>query len=153
MTAPEPASDPSTVLTRMLYALDVLDWETVGSCLADRIRTDYTELFGGEVATPTRDELLDQWRGFLPGFDATQHLTGPVLSTPSDGGTRIDAHVRGYHHLGDSTWGVHGHYVGLVDVTGRIAGLTLQVFYADGDDDLPAQATARATENPRAPRG
>ncbi|TIX56313.1 MAG: hypothetical protein E5V25_28305, partial [Mesorhizobium sp.] len=56
-----------------LYA-DLREWNRVRSYFAARVTTDYTSLFGGEVATSDRDALIAQWQGLLPGFDATQHL-------------------------------------------------------------------------------
>jgi hypothetical protein len=146
-----PVSDAETV-TRLLHAVDRLDWAQIRRCLADQVVVDYTELFDGEVETLGADELIARWRGLLPGFDATQHLTGPVLLT-RDGhpGVRADTHVRGYHHLGGETWGVHGHYVARV-VDGRISELTLQVFYQEGNQELTAAATGRAATAPRPER-
>jgi SnoaL-like domain len=70
MTDPDRISDTST-LTRMLYAIDRLDWAEVRRCFADQVRIDYTELSGGESETLAADELIARWRGLLPGFDAT----------------------------------------------------------------------------------
>jgi hypothetical protein len=146
-----PTSGAETV-TRLLHAVDRLDWAQVRDCLADQVAVDYTELFGGEAETLGADELIARWRGLLPGFDATQHLTGPVLLT-RDGrpGVRADTHVRAYHYLGGETWGVHGHYVARV-VDGKISELTLQVFYTEGRQELTTAATARAATDPRPQR-
>lgn len=152
--------DAAATLTRMLHAIDALDWTTVRQCLADEVRTDYAELSGEPAATVTGDALVEQWQGLLPGFDATQHLTGPVLveARPEGDGRRLQTHVRGFHHwAGDDggTWGVHGHYVADVQETDgdwRISALTLQVFYVDGDTGLPDRARARAGERPAGPR-
>src|SRR5688572_27568251 len=104
--------DPAAVLTRMLHAIDALDWAEVRACLADEVRTDYTELFGCEAETVTGDELVTRWQGLVPGFDATQHLTGPVLAEKDGSGLLLRTHVRGYHRVegaeGGSTWAVHG---------------------------------------------
>ena len=71
---------------------------------ADQVLVDYTELFGGAAETVTGDELVTRWRALVPGFDATQHMTGPVLLTSDElPGLWLDTHVRGYHHLGDET--------------------------------------------------
>ncbi|GAA1715056.1 hypothetical protein GCM10009765_74930 [Fodinicola feengrottensis] len=135
----------TTVITRMLFAIDALDWATVRKCLADQVELDYTSLFGGEPQTIAADTLLEQWSGLLPGFDATQHLTGPVVETADD---RIETHVRAVHVLGDEVWGVHGHYV--ADLRDdRICALTLRLFYQDGNRDLPAAALERAKTSPR----
>ena len=144
-------SDADT-LTRMLHAIDSLDWAEVRRCFADQVRADYTALSGGEPETLAADGLIARWRGLLPGFDATQHMTGPVLLTRDEGlGLRADTHVRGYHHLGGETWAVHGHYIARL-VDGQITELTLQVFYQEGNLDLPATATQRATTSPRTPQ-
>jgi hypothetical protein len=145
-------SDAET-LTCLLHAIDRLDWAGVRGCLADPIRSDYTELSGGEPETLTADDLVARWQGLLPGFDATQHMTGPVLLiTNEHPGVRAEAHVRGYHHLGGETWGVYGHYIARI-ADGKITELTLQVFYQDGNLDRPAKATQRAATAPRPARG
>lgn len=141
------------VLPRMLYAIDVLDWPSVREAFADEVRADWTSLFGGEPETLAADELIARWQALLPGFDATQHMLGPVVLTDdARPGVRADAHVRGYHHIGDrdggQTWAVHGHYTARL-AEGRITELTLTVFYQEGELDLPAMATERATTSPR----
>src|SRR5215469_18932094 len=49
-------------------------------------------------------------RACCTGFDATQHLTGPVVLTDDDADVRADTHVRGYDHMrgaeGGETWGI-----------------------------------------------
>jgi SnoaL-like domain len=140
------------VLTRLLHAVDRLDWVEVRHCLAGDVRVDYTELSGGEPETLAADDLVERWRGLLPGFDATQHMTGPVLVSQDGGpGVRADTHVRGYHRLGPETWAVHGHYVARF-VDGKVAELTLQVFYQEGQLGLPEEARKRVALRPREPR-
>ena len=68
----------------MLHAVDDLDWETVRSSFTTEVEIDYTSLWGGEPETLTADQLIDRWRQLLPGFDATQHLIGPVAVTEAD---------------------------------------------------------------------
>lgn len=152
MPAPD---DPAAVLTRMLHAIDDLDWDGVRACLADEVRTDYTELFGGEAETLSADELVRRWKGLVPGFDATQHMTGPCLVDEGEDGLVARTHVRAYHRIGDAVWGVHGHYVVPLERTPagwRITGITLRMFYQEGDLVLPARAAERAGVSPRVTR-
>jgi hypothetical protein len=147
--------DPAAVLTRMLHAIDDLDWDGVRACLADEVRTDYTELFGGEAETLSADELVKRWQGLVPGFDATQHMTGPCLVDEGEDGLVARTHVRAYHRIGDAVWGVHGHYAVPLERTPagwRIAGITLRMFYQEGDRDLPARAAERVGVSPRETR-
>ncbi|GAB3945636.1 hypothetical protein GCM10029976_071740 [Kribbella albertanoniae] len=134
--------------TRMLFAVDALDWATIRAAFADNVRVDYTELFGGEAEEISGDELVARWQGLLPGFEATQHLTGPyVVDAEADGAAVLQTHVRGYHYIagadGGPVWAVNGHYVARFE-DGRISALTLQLFYQEGNTDLPALATTRA---------
>ena len=138
----------------MLHAVDTLDWDTVRRCFAADIATDYTSLWGGEPEKVAGDDLVDSWASLLTGFDATLHLTGPIVVTRADdhAATGVTA-VRGYHHLvaddGQAdTWMVAGHYeLGFTraeDGLGwKIDALTLTVAYEDGDRVLVDAARAR----------
>jgi hypothetical protein len=140
MPIPEdPHMTDADVLTRMLHAIDRLDWATVRDSHAGQVRVDYTSLWGGEPATVSIDELIGQWQETLKGFGATQHLTGPLSVT----GNLVETHVTAHHwRTTGSAWVVHGHYTARLD-GGRIAELALHVFHASGDPDLPTIAAQR----------
>lgn len=91
------------VLVRLVHSVDRLDWRGARETFADELTVDYTSLSGGEVERLPADDLLSRWRELLPGFDATQHLLGPVRVTAGADEARVDAHVRGYHHLAGPT--------------------------------------------------
>jgi hypothetical protein len=126
------------VLTRMLHAIDARDWDGVRAAFADPVHTDYTSLWGGEPASVAVDDLLDGWQELVRGLDATQHLTGPVITV--DG--RLHTHVVAHHWQDGEAWVVYGHYIALV-VDGRIAELTLQTYHQEGNRDIPARARER----------
>ena len=133
----------SDVVTRMLQAIDALDWTTVRASFADMVATDYTSLWGGEPEMVVADDLIVRWIEFASGFAATQHQTGPIVS--SDG--RAETHVVAHHWLpesqGGDSWTVHGHYVVRVS-EGKIAAPTLQTLRATGHAGLPDIAGQRA---------
>jgi hypothetical protein len=74
------------------------------------VRTDYTSLFGGAPRTQSAGELIDSWRALAPGFDATQHLTGPMLTEVWSDTARARCAVTAVHRLGREHWTVSGHY-------------------------------------------
>lgn len=127
------------VITRMLHAIDRLDWTVVRESFADRVATDYTSLWGGEAADMPVDQLIAQWQEFTATLAATHHQTGPVLVS----GGRAETHVTAYHWLpnGDA-WTVHGHYIAQL-ADGKITALTLQTFHADGHEPLPTVPARR----------
>lgn len=140
-------SRAADAVTALLHAVDTLDWDGVLAVLAGEVRLDYTSLWGGSVESVAASEVVARWRGLLPGFDTTQHLTGPVLVSPDGAGFRCATTVRGYHHLVDggsrATWMIAGRYDIGVDAGGRITGITLHASYEDGDRALTEAATAR----------
>lgn len=147
--------DVADVVTRMLHAVDTLDWSAARATLADKVEIDYTSLFGGEVETLDADALVERWQGLLPGFDATQHLTGPVLVSDlgSDTASCL-TQVRAYHYLVDGearrVWMVAGRYrIRLHHSAGawRISAITLSVLYEEGDRSIVERATERVANN------
>lgn|SRR5689334_6479893 len=141
-------------VVRFFHDVDRQDWAGLRAALTDSVRTDYTSLFGGSVERVAADELLDRWRGLLPGFDATQHLLGPfapadppaALAEPGD--TWLECNVRAYHRLGSEVWLVAGRYTLGVrdDGVPRIGCIVLHTAYQDGDPGLVERATARAAQ-------
>lgn len=129
---------------RFFRAVDTRDWDMIGSILADQVDVDYTSVFGGQPERLTGVELAERWRRMLPGFDATQHLVGPLLES---GGGVVECNVRGYHHLDGQTWMVAGWYtLTLIEVDGRtrVAGIDLAASYETGSRDLVDRAQRRA---------
>jgi SnoaL-like domain len=127
------------VITRMLHAIDRLDWAAVRNSFTEEVAIDYTSLWGGEPETLRADELISRWSDFVSGLAATQHHIGPLVV--SDG--CAETHVVAYHWLPDGdVWTVHGHYIARL-ADGKIAELTLQTFYASGPDGLPTVAARR----------
>jgi hypothetical protein len=150
-------STPPDAVASMLLAVDRLDWPAVRQSFADRVMVDYRSLSGAPAAEVDADDLIAGWRAVMPGFDATQHLAGPVVASRDGDAARAETHVRAYHHVagaeGGDTWMVAGHYsVRLIERDGRwrIIALTLTVFYQEGNLALPRIATSRAPSSARA---
>ncbi|MGH4014276.1 MAG: nuclear transport factor 2 family protein [Pseudonocardiaceae bacterium] len=148
--------DVRDAVTRMLHAIDALDWPGVEAAFADELRIDYSSLFDGEPETVTTAELIARWRGLLPGFDATQHMTGPVIvSISAEGGAAsADTHVRGYHHIADaqggSVWQVAGHYImELVKQADRWKITSLTLHLLPGRQPVPAGPRRRDEAHPQ----
>ena len=137
-------------VTRMLHAIDRVDWSRVRESFTPNVRVDYTALFGGSVETLPIDTLLARWKALVPGFQATQHLIGPVILLENNGRSlTAETQVRGYHYLPGAeggVWMVAGRYIFAMErVQGewRIAGITIQVAYEEGDRRLLTIAQAR----------
>lgn len=144
-------SSITQAMPALLRAVDMLDWSGVRAVLDNTVRLDYTSLFGGEVETLSADEVITRWQSLLPGFDATQHLTGPiVVDDYDDTHAHCTTTLRGYHHWVDgeerATWMVAGTYdVHLRFTDGRwaVSAITLHALYQEGEQTLIERATER----------
>jgi SnoaL-like protein len=144
-------ADAGALFTSMLHAIDAKDWTGVRATFADQVDIDYSSLFGAPAGRTSANDLVGGWQRFAGGFDATQHITGPVLVTGVAGGAEADTHVRAYHYVkgepGGEVWMVAGHYEArLAPSAGgwKIAGITLHVFYQEGNMAIPDAARLRA---------
>ena len=142
--------EATDVLVGLVHAIDRRDWAGVRAAFTERLTVDYSSLFGGDPEELAADDLLSRWQGLLPGFDATQHVLGPVEVGHGSDPMRADVHVRAHHYLdgadGGPEWMVAGHYVARLaeqDGVWRLASLTLETYRQEGNTRLPELATAR----------
>ncbi len=150
-------SQAGDTMTQMLHAIDSKEWDSVRRTFADTLEMDYSSLFGDRAIVIDADQQVAGWRAFAGAFDVTQHITGPVVVAPTAGGAIARTHVRAYHRIrgasGGDVWMVAGHYTVKLLHTAegwKIAGITLSVFYQEGNLDIPQIARARASAS-RAP--
>ena len=149
--------DVKDTINVMLLAVDALDWKIVREAFTDRVFLDYTSLFGGEDGVLSADEMIGNWKSFLPGFKATQHLIGPIaVHEESDTAVSARTNVRAYHvgEGGGGTWMVAGRYEFKLQRTNRwrIQSIHLTFFYEKGGRQLVDIAKDRARTRPRLTR-
>jgi fermentation-respiration switch protein FrsA (DUF1100 family) len=136
----------SDTITGLLHAIDRRDWTAVRSRLADQVRTDYTSLFGGSIRIQSAAELIESWRALVPGFEATQHLTGPIVADIAGDRARARCAVTAIHRIGRDHWTPSGHYeMELVRASNAwtIGAITYHKVCVVGDETLPEKAQAR----------
>ncbi|TIO11099.1 nuclear transport factor 2 family protein [Mesorhizobium sp.] len=130
-----------------LYA-DLREWNRVRSYFAARVTTDYTSLFGGEVATGDRDALIAQWQGLLPGFDATQHLITNIVVEGAGNEAIARSHVRATHWIDTRFWTVGASYLHRLVRTPegwRVSAIAIHRLYEEGDRAVLAAAADRVS--------
>src|SRR5262245_16798586 len=116
MSASEPSGPraPEPTVTGVAHCIDRKAWRELRELFADKVRTDYTSLFGGKPQEQTGDALIDAWRKLLTPI-VTQHLLGPITLSIEGASATAHCHVRGYHVVkgapGGDEWMVAGHYV------------------------------------------
>ncbi|HEY7597602.1 MAG TPA: nuclear transport factor 2 family protein [Actinophytocola sp.] len=142
-------------VVRMGWCLDRRDWAGLRALFTDRVRTDYTALWGGEPQEGPVDQLLStsaqgSWRRTMDGLEATQHLITNVLVDVEGDEARTTANVVGVHRLanphGSPLWTVGGTYdIRLVRLsTGwRIRAITQDLAWVEGNQQVLFRAAMR----------
>ena len=142
----------ANVVGALAVHTDARRWEDLLTLFAPDVRVDYASLFGDEPKVTPREQLIEQWRQFLPGFTHTTHLIGtPAISIRSEQ-AQCTASVLASHLVKDAglaevnRWIVGGSYeISLTKLDGawRISSLTLARAWGDGTLDLPRIARER----------
>ncbi|QIA63070.1 nuclear transport factor 2 family protein [Vibrio astriarenae] len=125
-------------------------FEYLGRLFASEVTVDYTSLWGGEPATVSNVELMQQWAGFLPGFDTTFHeLEAPMVTVQGSTAT-ANVNFTARHWLGESGfWSVSGSYDFTLSKVGEdwvIEALKLNLEDETGSRDVLAEAPKFAVE-------
>ncbi|UQS22906.1 nuclear transport factor 2 family protein [Amycolatopsis thermalba] len=143
MSTAQDRADVIDTCTRMMWLVDIRDWDSFTEVFADRVTLDYTSIYGGEPWTQTPDEVKAQWSALLGAFDATQHLLGNHLVTVDGDSAVLTAVFQATHLLattfGSPRWTLGGTYrFGLVRVNGRwlINEVVMTATWADGNKDI-----------------
>lgn len=77
----ESKCEVADVVINLLWSVDHREWSSVLSLFGSSIEVDYSTLSGGSPAIQHPEELVSGLKKFLPGFDKTQHMAGPILVT------------------------------------------------------------------------
>ena len=145
--------------TRLLLDVDALQFESVRDAFAETVDIKHRSPEGSAVLRIPADALIASWQSLLPGFDATQHITGPAAVEVDGNRATACAAVRSYHFLRGASGGdeylIAGRYRTAYVRNGgdwRIDGLDLLVSYERGNRKLLSLARARvAAGNLRRP--
>ncbi len=142
----------TNTVQRFFAAVDGRDWGTARALMTDPFHLDYASFGGGPAADLDPGQVLEGWKGLLPGFDATQHHLGP-LAIEVDGDTaRVAATVIATHIIvgaeSGETWTVHGQYRMTLrrEASWKLAGIVFLFDVLTGNRELPAIARTRVAE-------
>lgn len=132
-------SDIINLINRFCFSVDMHDYKTMRSCLADEIEFDYTALFGTQMPS-NADELVKNVRLNHRGLKGTQHITTNHLVTVEGDTAKCRTNFQAQHFLpndrGNSLWTLGGrYYYSLVRLSGewKIFGCVISVIWTDGN--------------------
>jgi len=127
----------------MFSGADERDWEKVKNTLAGHVLLDYSALSGSPASALTPDEIINAWKGLLPGFDLTHHQPADFTVKEDDNKATVHYFAKADHFLGDSKWTVEANYdTDLVKTADgwKINSHKISHAKQSGDITLPAKA-------------
>ena len=136
-------------VNRLFIAVDRRDWKTVAAIFDDAVLLDYSSMAGGEAESLRADQIIEAWKGFLPGFDQTHHQLSNFIVESDDRSAHVFCYGTATHFLenesGSNVWTVVGSYdLDLVKKgRWRLSGMKFNMKYIDGNTDLPKLARDR----------
>lgn len=147
-----PAGEPDTariisVVSSIPLAVDLARYDLAEAAFAPQITIDYTSLWGGEPQQMTPAQLMDGWRGIVPGFDATWHELSDVRAVVDGDSATATAYVDGRHWIGERLWRPVGTYhwtLRKLDGAWKVTSMRFAMTREIGDRALAAEATERA---------
>ncbi|AIW20679.1 nuclear transport factor 2 family protein [Vibrio coralliilyticus] len=126
-------------------------FEYLGRLLAPELTVDYTTLFGGEAQQVKRQDLMQQWAGFLPGFDATFHDLSNLNVFINGDKANATVDFTASHWSGEEGfWAVSGGYEFGLQRAGdnwQITSVKLNRKAEQGSRDVLAEAPKYAAQN------
>lgn len=137
-------------VNQLFIGVDERNWEQVSNVFNDTVLLDYTSMTGGEPAKLTSQQIIDSWKGFLPGFDKTHHQIGNYIVNEDSNTISVFCYGTANHYLkndsNNNVWTVVGTYdfelkndLGVLKITKMIFNLK----YIEGNSDLARIAQER----------
>jgi hypothetical protein len=138
-------------ISRFGRLVDDQDWPGLPKMFTERVKLDYTRLFGGTPEEVPGSTIGDRWRKRLGGFDATQHVITNIVADIEGDDASVVANVVAHHvltALGDDGMLTGGgtYHIRLTRTGDRwlIAEIGVRVFWLDGNKNLFAAAAENA---------
>lgn len=140
-------------ISRFGRLVDDRNWVGLSQVFAERVKLDYTRLFGGEPEELPGSTLGERWHARLGGLDATQHIITNVVSEIDGDMASVVANVIGVHFLSKlgnnqllTGGGVYHMHLKRADRRWLINELALRVIWLDGNRDIFTAAAENSPE-------
>lgn len=137
-------------ISRLFIAVDQSNWDGLKDIFNSSVLLDYTSMAGGEPATLSAEQIINSWKGLLPGFDATHHQLGNFIVNSGNKMASVFCYGTATHFLknetGNNIWTVVGSYdFELIEQNGawKVTQMKFNFKFMDGNSDLPTIAQNR----------
>jgi len=130
-------------ITSIFEGADERNWAKVQKAMTKTIELDYSSLSGAPASTMSASQLIETWKGFLPGFDKTHHQLSNFNVTRHGNKSSVTFDGKADHFLRSEIWTVEGNYYAELipgDHGWLVALLKFNLTRQSGNTTLPAIA-------------
>lgn len=130
-------------ISAVFSGADERNWQKVQDAMAEEVLLDYSSLSGSPAATLTSKQIVEAWKGFLPGFDKTHHQLSDFHVTLDGNTATVRFTGKADHFINKEIWTVEANYdAGLSKTQSgwEVTMLKLNLISQSGNTGLPAQA-------------
>ncbi len=129
---------------------DAHDWTLVADCLDRTVQVDYVTLAGGAPVQLTPEQIVEAWKGLLPGYETTRHRLSNFRVALSGDTAECRSYVDALHVIsgarGGDTWRVEGEYTHQLvrrNTGWKVTSIRFEKDFLSGNQALPEVAQAR----------
>ncbi len=129
---------------------DERDWAKVQNAMAVNVLLDYSSLSGNPAASLSSEQIIETWKGFLPGFDRTHHQLSEFEVELNQAVVNIHCRGTADHFIGREVWTVECTYdAELEQANGNwvVTKLAFHLLRQSGNTALPAQVLNNASRH------
>lgn len=104
---------PQEVVVGLFTATDERNWDQVESSFNAQVTLDYSSMNGNPASKLTPRQIVDAWKGILPGFESTHHQIGNIMTSITGDKAHVFCYGTASHYLpgdGGNLWTVVGTY-------------------------------------------
>lgn len=133
-------------LSAVFNGADERNWGKAQHALAENVLLDYASLSGSPAAVLPSKQIIETWKGFLPGFDRTHHQLSDFEITTQGDIAKIHCNGKADHFIDEDVWTVEGTYDAealKINNDWVITMLKFNLSKQSGNTNLPAEAIER----------
>lgn len=140
-------NDPNEVVTRLFVSTDQRLWNEVNAAFHSKVLLDYSSMNGQPATELGPQQIIDAWKGILPGFELTHHQLGNFITHIDGQNASVFCYGTAHHYLADEDghlWTVVGSYdfdlVQDKQKNWKISSMKFNFKFQNGNTSLPEKA-------------
>jgi hypothetical protein len=130
-------------ISAVFSGADERNWKKVQRAMAENVLFDYFSLSGNAGALLPSNQIIEAWKGLLPGFDRTHHQLSNFQIFQQGNTAKVHCDGKADHFIDNDVWTVEGNYDAEASKNNNewvVTMLKFNLAKQSGNTNLPARA-------------